>query len=124
MAMSAVLATVAYGGLIDLLGRPKPVGLALKPIAPSEATVIAAQMQEPEAIYIWLMFEGQPEPRAYVLPWDMKTARELQQGMEEAEAQGTSVRMRSALEQNRDPTEPVFFVAPQQALPPKPRARS
>ena len=121
--MSALLAAVAYGGLVDLLGRPKPVALELTPIPPSEATVIAAQLREPEAIYIWLMFDGAVEPRAYVLPWDTQMARQLREGMEDAEAQGTSVRMRTAQRQNSDPEEPVFFVAPQQALPPKPRAR-
>ncbi len=120
--LSALLAVLTYASLVELLGRPKPGRLEWSPIAPSEATVLATRLREPDAIYLWLVFDGQLEPRAYVLPWDMQVARQLQQSMRQAAADGGSVRLREGLRQVFDPDEPMFFVAPQPTLPPKAQA--
>ena len=68
---------------------------------------------------LWLRFDGIPEPIAYVLPWNMETAKQLQQAMHQAEADGTVVRMRRPFESDRDPNESLFYAEPQPALPPK-----
>ncbi len=118
-----LLAGASYGGLLDLLGRPKPAALVLTPFSPADATVVSAHLREPEAIYVWLLFDEQQVPRAYSMPWDLETARELTEGMQDAEARGTTVRMRAGMRRDRDPDEPLFYVAPQDALPPKMEAR-
>ncbi len=84
-----------------------------------DATVLGASMREGEAIYLWLQFDEAPEPRAYVLPWSLETAKQLQRATGRAEAQGTAVRMRRPFASEPDANEPLFYAAPQPPLPPK-----
>ncbi len=85
----------------------------------ASGTVLGANMREGEAIYLWLQFDEAPEPRAYVLPWSLETAKQLQRATGRAEAQGTAVRMRRPFESEPDPNAPLFYAAPQPPLPPK-----
>lgn len=119
LALAALLMATAYVSLVDLLGRPKPASMEWVKGAVPEATVLGASMREDEAIYLWLQFDGVQEPRAYVLPWSMETAKQLQRATREAEAQGAPVRMRRPFESTPDPNEPLFYPEPQPPLPPK-----
>jgi hypothetical protein len=113
-----VLIAVVYGGSIELLSRPKPLRLELWQQA-DKAKVLGASMREGEAIYVWLQFPGVDEPRAYILPWDMKMAQQLQNAMQEGQANGTDVNMSKPFEAGLDDREPKFYATPQQALPDK-----
>ena len=117
--LSAVLAVTAYASLIDLLGRPKPVEMEWASAMLPGATVVASELREPEAIYLWLRFDDQATPRAYALPWSLDTARQLQQMMQQAERRGSAVRIRQDFAKNIDTNEPLFYVVPQEAPPPK-----
>ncbi len=121
LVLSALLMATAYTGLVDLLGKPKPVTMEWAAAAVPEATVVAALPREGEAIYLWLRFDDSPEPRAYVLPWSREIAEQLQQATRQAAAEGTEVRMRRPFESAPDANEPVFYAEPQPALPPKRR---
>jgi hypothetical protein len=112
-----LLIAVVYAGSIELLGRPKPVRLEWRDM--EKAQVLAANMRENEAIYLWLQFDGAPEPKVYTLPWSMQTAQNLQNAMEESEATGTGVEMTMSLESGLDDREPKFHATPQPALPDK-----
>jgi hypothetical protein len=74
---------------------------------------------EHEAIYLWLVMPDSLEPRAYVLPWSMQAAQQLQEAMSQAEADGTAVRMTMPFEPSLDDREPMFYALPQPAMPPK-----
>lgn len=113
-----VLIAVVYGGSIELLSRPKPLRLELWQQA-DKAKVLSATMREGEAIYVWLQFPGADEPRAYTLPWDMKMAQQLQNAMQEGQANGADVNMSKPFEAGLDDREPKFYATPQQALPDK-----
>jgi hypothetical protein len=117
--VTALLSVTAYASYADLLGKPKPVSLEWAARHAPEATVLAASLRENEAIFVWLEFEGASDPRAYALPWSQQAADQLQQAMREAEENGTGVQMQAPFETDRQPTEPVFYAAPQPALPPK-----
>lgn len=119
LVLAALLMPTAYASLAELLGRPKPVTLEWAMAAVPETTVLGASVRENEAIYLWLRFDGTPEPIAYVLPWNIETAKQLQQAMRQAEADGTGVRMRRPFDSTLDPNEPLFYAEPQPALPPK-----
>ena len=119
LVLTVLLMATAYAGLVELLGKPKPVALEWAMQFVPEATVLGASMRENEAIYLWLQFDGGSEPRAYVLPWHMELAKQLHQAMQRAEANGTTVRMRGPFEFAHDPNEPMFYAEPQPALPPK-----
>jgi hypothetical protein len=112
-----VLIAVVYGGGIELLGRPKPLRLEWRDAA--GAQVVSAVPIEGEAIYIWLRMRDAPEPRAYVLPWSIEAAQQLQTALSEAEANGTSVQMKMRVEAGTDDREPKFYAMPQPAMPPK-----
>ena len=62
---------------------------------------------------------GSPEPRAYVLPWSVEAAQQLQDAMSQAEADGTAVRMTMPFEASLDEREPMFYAMPQPAMPAK-----
>src|SRR5215813_5024298 len=112
------LIVAVYGGSPELLSRPKPLRLELRQQA-DKAKVVAATMREGEAIYVWLQFPGADEPRAYALPWDVKMAQQLQNAMQEGQANGTDVNMSKPFEAGLDDREPKFYATPQQALPDK-----
>lgn len=119
VAVAALYMPVAYAGFSDLLSKPKPVSLEWARRADSEATVLSAIMKEGEGIYLWLRLDGVTEPRSYVLPWDLETAKELQEAMREAEANQNGLRMRLPFAQSFDPDEPKFYAMPQPELPSK-----
>jgi hypothetical protein len=115
--MFVVLIALVYGGGIELLGRPKPLRLEWREAG--EVKVLSAVPVENEAIYLWLDMPGAPEPRAYVLPWSLRQAQQLQTAMSEAEANGTGVRMSMPTDSGLDVREPKFYAMPQPALPAK-----
>jgi hypothetical protein len=112
-----VLIAVVYGGSIELLGRPKPLRLEWR--GASDAQVLSAMPVENEAIYVWLIMPGASEPRAYVLPWSLEAAQQLQEAMNQAEADGSAVHMAMPFEASLDDREPMFYPMPQPAMPAK-----
>ncbi len=119
VALCGMLMVVSYAGFAELLGRPKPASLEWAAGNMAEAEVVASDMREGEAIYVWLRADGQSAPRAYVLPWSMQAARALHEATAEAKAKGTAVRMRTARTTGDEEREPVFYARPQPPLPPK-----
>jgi hypothetical protein len=112
-----LLIAVVYGGSIELLGRPKPLRLEWRDAA--DAQVVSAVPVENEGIYVWLLMRDSSEPCAYVLPWSLQAAQQLQEAMSQAEADGTAVRMTTPFESSLDHREPMFYAMPQPAMPPK-----
>ncbi|MEO1089599.1 MAG: hypothetical protein AAFX81_03120 [Pseudomonadota bacterium] len=111
---------LAYGALTELLSRPKPVGFEFAQAAMTEADVLAGDVIEDEAIFVWLKFEGVSEPRAYSMPFDREAAEQLRQALAEGERSGVGVRMRLPFEGSLDDGEPRFYALPQPRLPRKP----
>lgn len=119
MALTLALMVTGYAGLLELLGRPKPIELAWGPALSDEVEVVASALREGEAIYLWLRRDDTPEPRSYRLPWSLEQAKRLQQAQRQAEADGTGVRMRRPDGNHVEEQEALFYAAPQAALPPK-----
>lgn len=117
--LAAALMATGYAGFAELLGRPKPADLEWVARNTPEATVLAADMREGEAIYLWLQLDDIREPRAYVLPWSMAAARQLHRARGKADEAGTTVRMRGPFRQADEGGERMFYAAPQPPLPPK-----
>ena len=106
--------------LVELLGRPKPTALEWKWLESAEAVVIATQLQEGKAIYLWLGLTGLREPRSYTLPWNQDLAKRIHAAEREAESNGTSVRVRYPFSKKQDHDHsPVFYAAAQPPRPPK-----
>ena len=122
--LSAVIAValflpVAYFALTELLSRPKPVNVEWAQRTVPEAVVLGSNMIEDKAIYLWLGFEGQDEPRAYTLPWSENLAKQMRKAQQEADAEGTSVKMRRPFDENLDKMERVFYPEPRTPPPAK-----
>lgn len=119
LGLTAMLMLTAYTGLTELMSRPKPATLEWLRGGASPATVTASHLRENEAIYLWLVFEGESEPRAYSLPWNMEIARQLRRAERQAAARQSKVKMKSLLTGKNNPSGPVFHVPPRPAPPPK-----
>ena len=121
LGLAATSLPLGYGALAELLSQPKPTSLEWVQRSADEAVVLSAQMQEDQAIYLWLAFAPDTPPRAYALPWSLETAKQLQQALKQAENDGTRVKMNRPFAP-KALGERVFYAEPQQDLPPKPRA--
>jgi hypothetical protein len=116
----AVLALpAAYASFTELLSRPKPLHLEWDQRALAGATVLSAQLQEGEHIYLWLALPDLEQPRAYALPWNEELAKQLHRAQQQAEREGSNVRMRQPFENSLDPDEPLFYAPPQPPPPAK-----
>ena len=81
--------------------------------------MLAADMREGEAIYLWLRMQDIAEPRAYVLPWSIEAAKQLHRAQGEAEKVGAAVLMRGPFIDGDEGGEQMFYAQPQKPLPPK-----
>lgn len=102
----------------EFLSRPRP--LSTGDMRFGEAKVLGSDLQEGRGIYLWLKFPDIKEPRYYVLPWDRKLARQLQEARRQAERNRSGLRMRrSLLDTTLDDNESIFYATPQAKLPQK-----
>ncbi len=119
VALTAAFIPLSYAAFSELLSKPKPVSLEWANRNAEEATVLASQMQENVAIYIWLALPEATEPRAYVLPWDRRTAQQLQGANRQAEKTKSKVRMRRPFQVSIDTRDELFYATPQRSGPEK-----
>ena len=117
LALAVLVLPAAYASFTELLSRPKPLHLEWAQRALSEATVLSAMLHEGDHIYLWLALPDLEQPRAYALPWDEELAKQLHQAQQQAEGEGSKVRMRQPFDHRLDSDEPLFY-APAQAPPP------
>ena len=96
----AVAVPVTY---LDGAGLPKSASMEWRSLA--EAKVVAVSLDEPKAIYVWLIGDGDTRPRAYVLPWQSRTAEQAQHAMQQAQKTGRGVRMRRPVGTEAPPGE-------------------
>lgn len=118
--VASLMIPAAYASLSQLLSQPKPVSLEWAKRSLPEATVLGANMIEGKAIYLWLRLAGTDEPRAYVLPWNKKLARQLHKAQRQAKQRGGKTKMRRPFDRDRAEVQPRFYADSQPALPPKP----
>jgi hypothetical protein len=116
---ATLMLPISYISLNDLLGRPKGIDMDTASAFAEQARVISSVVEEDVAIYLWLQLDGIDDPRAFQLPWDKQLAIDLHKAQQQAEAEGTKVKMRKLDEESLDEQEPVFYAAAQPAPPPK-----
>ena len=103
--IAALFIPAAYASVSDLLSRPKPASIEWFYRNASEATVISARIVEGKSIYLWPQLSGEAEPRAYVLPYDKKTAKQLHEARKSPKRKGTKMRMKNPFAKRRDNTK-------------------
>jgi len=115
------LVSVNYGALVNLLGRPQPVEGIITDTVEDDAIVLAASIEEGQAIYLWLRHPQRRQPRYYILDWDQDAAIALKKAMDQSARNNTTVMMNphyeSSLETDK---EPLFYILPPERLPLKP----
>lgn len=116
---ATLILPLGYVSLNDILSRPKPMQLETAHKQLQEVGVLSSLMKENEGIYLWLQLPNIEEPRSYKLPWSEDMAKQLHKAKQDAEASGTNVQMKKPFEKTVDDKDPVFYAAPQAALPPK-----
>jgi len=118
----AVLLGILFFGYSDMLGRPKATQIEFLRSAAEEAKVLGAYFKEGEGVFLWLQLTGVDEPRYYKLPWDEKTAQQIQAAIQDNATQhGGGVAMKLPFEHGwAKKEEPKFYPLPQPKLPDKP----
>tara|TARA_R110000868_G_scaffold39376_4_gene137108 strand:+ start:25459 stop:25947 length:489 start_codon:yes stop_codon:yes gene_type:complete len=119
LGLAGSLMLAGYAGLTELMSRPKPVSLEWVRSHENPAKVAASLLRENEAIYLWLVFKGETEPRAYRLPWNLTMAQQLREAQREAAGRQSEVMMKSLSGKTVKPTERMFYAPPRPAPPPK-----
>jgi hypothetical protein len=79
-ALFAVLLFIPLGyvQLVEMLARPKPIEFEWFRRNVEQAQVLGASLDEGRAIYLWLRVDQDIEPRYYVLPWKQEVAEKLE----------------------------------------------
>ena len=121
---SAAFLLTGYAAVAELLSRPKPVSLEWAHRASEQAELLGAKAVEGKAIFLFLQLPGVEEPRAYQIPWRRELAEQLQSAQAEAAERGGGVLVERPFEDrggeaSLETREPMFYVPPPPALPPK-----
>jgi hypothetical protein len=88
---TTLLLPITYLQFAELLSRPKPMTFEWYEKSADRADLISVSLHEGEAIYLWLRLEGSFEPRAYVVPWNVKIAEQLEDAVEDAVRKNSTV---------------------------------
>jgi hypothetical protein len=97
--------------IILAMGEPRPRWTFLH--VPKNATLIASQLEEPVAIYVWLLPDGMTVPVAIKLPWSEQAAAQQQVATQAAHLKHGRVRMKFVRGQ------PEFYATTLKPLPAK-----
>mgnify|MGYP005650983571 CR=1 FL=1 len=97
--MLALFTTVLFLPLVyllsvEVLSKPKPVSFEWYERGADGAELLSATFDEGRAIYLWLRLEGSAEPRAYVVPWNVKLAEKLEDAVDEAVRRDSTVQLK------------------------------
>jgi hypothetical protein len=94
--------------IVLAMGQPRPRWTFVQ--APHDATLLAAHLQEPVAIYLWLLPDGVSTPVAVKLPWSESAAMQQQTAAQAAHQAHGQVRLRFVRGQ------PQFYISAIDAL--------
>ncbi|MPY75584.1 MAG: hypothetical protein GEU87_15140 [Alphaproteobacteria bacterium] len=93
---AALLATLlfiplGYVQLVEMLARPKPINFEWFRRDVEQAQILGASLDEGRAIYLWLRVDKDIEPRYYVLPWKQNVAEKLEDLIDNAVRNNTTI---------------------------------
>ena len=96
------------------MGLPRPTYLHVP-----NGTVLSYRLDEPNAIYLWLVPEGSAQPLALQLPWHDDVAGNLVDAARRRANDGDMLKMKSATGAIGLKSQPMFYISHTHALPPK-----
>ncbi|MDG2286479.1 MAG: hypothetical protein P8N43_13270 [Alphaproteobacteria bacterium] len=80
--------------ILEVLGKPKPVSFEWYERGAEGAELLSASFDEGRAIYLWLRVDGAFEPRAYVIPWNVRLAEKLEEAVDDAVRRNSTVQLK------------------------------
>lgn len=96
------------------LGIPRPQYLHVP-----HGTVLGYHLDQPNAIYLWLMPDGSAQPLALQLPWREDVASNLVDVARHRGEAGENLKIKNGSGPLGLPTRPVFYLTHAERLPPK-----
>ncbi len=78
LAVTVLFIPIGYLQLTEMLARPKPIAFEWFRRHVEQAQLLGASLDEGRAIYLWLRIDQDVEPRYYVMPWRQETAEKLE----------------------------------------------
>ncbi len=84
VAITTLFLPLVYVQIVEMLGKPKPASFEWYENSVERAALLGVSLDEGKAIYLWLRLDGSLEPRAYVVPWNLKLAEKLEDAVDEA----------------------------------------
>jgi len=82
--IASLFIPIAYVELTEMLSKPKPMSFEWFERSADQAIVLGVSLHEGKAIYMWLRLDGSMEPRYYELPWRQKLAEKLEDAIDGA----------------------------------------
>lgn len=96
------------------LGLPRPQYLHVP-----TGTVLSYSLDEPKAIYLWLVPDGSAQPLAFQLPWRSDVAGNLVDAARSRATPNDTLRVKNQQFGRGLPVKPVFYVSRARGEPPK-----
>ena len=93
--ITALFIPVLYLQLIEMLSKPKPMSFEWFARDTDQAVLLGTSLHEGKSIYLWLRPVGSFEHRYYVVPWNMKLAEKLEDTIEAAVKQNSTIILKS-----------------------------
>jgi hypothetical protein len=126
LAVTTLFAPAAYMQMVELLSMPKPMSYEWFQRDVELAQILGVSMDEGNAIYLWLRLDNEVKPRYYVVPWRSQVAEKLEDIIDNAIRQNSTVVLKNpffkkSLEEMGDLN--AFIVPPPlppQKMPPRP----
>ncbi|MXZ81380.1 MAG: hypothetical protein F4Z15_08505 [Gammaproteobacteria bacterium] len=116
-----LLVLAGYFSLENLLGRPQHFSHAVSDRPQEDSTVLAASLDEDNAIYLWIRHPGTSQPRYYRMEWDHDAAISLKRAIDQSLRDNSSIMIDLEYEPSLEVREmPQFYNLPPPRLPRKP----
>jgi hypothetical protein len=84
LCIAALFIPVVYAQSVEMLSKPKPASFEWYERNADSAELLGVSFVEGQSIYLWLRIVGAPEPRSYVIPWNLTLAEKLEDAVEAA----------------------------------------
>jgi hypothetical protein len=91
LAATILIIPLGYLQLTEMLSRPKPVEFEWFRNDIEQAQLLGVSLDEGRAIYMWLRIDKEIEPRYYVMPWKQQVAEKLEDLIDNALRQNSTI---------------------------------
>ncbi len=85
---------IVYAQFVEMLSKPKPVSFEWYEQNADKAELLSVSLDEGREIYLWLRLDSSLEPRAYVVPWNLRLAERLEDAVDDAVRRNSTVLLR------------------------------